>query len=84
MQHSRYLVGETAGEDGVAGELTHVAAGQLPHLTSTQHIIMEPIDPKLLKLTCAAMEYSSISGSLVKWNCSGSSVEREMWRPLAR
>ena len=34
--------------------------------------------------TWAAMLYSSISGSLVKWNCSGSSVESEMLRPRAR
>ena len=34
--------------------------------------------------TWAAMLYSSISGSLVKWNWSGSSVEMEMLRPLVR
>ena len=31
--------------------------------------------------TWAAMLYSSISGSLVKWNWSGSSEDREMLRP---
>ena len=34
--------------------------------------------------TWAAILYSSITGSLVKWNCSRSSVEREMLRPLER
>jgi hypothetical protein len=34
--------------------------------------------------TCVAIEYSSMSGSLVKWNWSGSSVERDTWRPRAR
>ena len=34
--------------------------------------------------TWVAMLYSSIRGSLVKWNCKGSSVEREMWSPRAK
>ena len=34
--------------------------------------------------TCVAMEYSSMSGSFVKWNCSGSSVDRDTCRPRAR
>ena len=36
----------------------------------------------LARVTCAAILYSSIRGSLVKWNCRGSSVEIEMFRPL--
>ena len=36
------------------------------------------------RLTCVAMEYSSMRGSLVKWNCSGSSVDSDTWRPRAR
>jgi hypothetical protein len=39
---------------------------------------------KCIFLTCAAMLYSSMRGSLVKWNCSGSSVEMETFRPLAK
>ena len=31
-----------------------------------------------------AMEYSSMRGSLVKWNCSGSSVDSDTCRPRAR
>ena len=45
------------------------------------------ICPYLLKtdwLTCVAMEYSSMRGSLVKWNCSGSSVDSDTCRPRAR
>ena len=34
--------------------------------------------------TWVAMLYSSIRGSLVKWNWRGSSVERDTFRPLAR
>ena len=34
--------------------------------------------------TWAAMEYSSIRGSLVKWNWRGSSVESDTLRPRAR
>ena len=34
--------------------------------------------------TWVAMLYSSISGSLVKWNCRGSSVDSETMRPRDR
>ena len=34
--------------------------------------------------TCVAMLYSSMRGSLVKWNWRGSSVESDTFKPLAR
>ena len=34
--------------------------------------------------TCAATEYSSTSGSFVRWICSGSSVDSVMFIPLEK
>ena len=34
--------------------------------------------------TCLATQYSSISGSLVWWNISGSSVESDTFSPTAK
>ena len=86
-----YLMGEAACHNWVARKLAHVAAGQLPNLERSNRIIFKvflnsPSAIKSLslfsKFTCAAILYSSIKGSLVKWNWRGSSVEIEMLRPL--
>ena len=44
----------------------------------------EPTPPARAFHTCAATEYSSTSGSLVRWICSGSSLLSETLRPRAK
>ena len=76
-----YLMGEATCHNRIACKLAHVAAGKLPNLENTYNHSLQ-ISLQNVHFTCAAILYSSIRGSLVKWNCRGSSVEIEMFRPL--
>lgn len=53
-------------------------------LMRTEFLASSHISHELSFQTWAAMLYSSMRGSLVKWNCKGSSVERLITRPRAR
>ena len=45
-------------------------------LVRTEFLASSHMSQEDIFQTCVAMEYSSISGSFVKWNWSGSSVDR--------
>lgn len=50
-------------------------------LCSTECLASSHISTALNLYICAATEYSSINGSLVKANCNGSSVDRDTFKP---
>ena len=50
----------------------------------TEFLAISDMSTEFSFQTWQATEYSSISGSFVRWNCSGSSVERAIFWPLSK
>jgi len=50
----------------------------------TEFLAISDMSTELSFHTWQATEYSSISGSFVRWNCRGSSVERAIFWPLSK